>query len=89
MVTDQRETYGLRELVFDDFLPVALEFYKYGRDPNATLGTEAQNRAYAFHPEPVRTDDPNAQLFHGFRFTGGQLAGLGVAAALAIYLVAK
>lgn len=89
MVTDQRETYGWQEFVFDDFLPAVMEFRRTGSNPNQQLSTEAQNRAYAFHPEPVRTDDPNAQLLYGFRLTGTQWAGLAVAAGLTIYLIAK
>ena len=86
---NQAETYGLRELVFDDFLPTALEFYRVGKNPNQVVDPADQNRVYTFQPQPTRTDDPNSQLLYGVSLSPMQWTGLAVAAALTAYLIFK
>lgn len=88
-MSHETETYGLRELIFDDFLPIALEFQKVGTNPNTTLSVDESNRPDLFRPNPLRLDDPNASLIFGVQLNQFQLAGLAVAAALTLFLVFK
>lgn len=87
--TQTENTYGFRNLVFDDFLPTALEFYRVGHNPNTNQTTEQQTHVYENAPGVTRTDDPNAGILYGVKFSRTQWGMLAVAAALAAYLVVK
>jgi hypothetical protein len=86
-MTTEPETYGVRNFLFDDFLPAALEFHRVGENPNTNLTPTQQNQSWNYSPDPVRTDDPNSDLLYGMRLNGFQWFGLAVAAGLTIYLV--